>query len=50
LIENLLGKGFIENPNNAWIFENLIPKPYRRDHKPFQKRLERKTIAKSKTS
>jgi len=25
-------------------FENLIPKPCRRDHKPFQKRLERKLL------
>jgi hypothetical protein len=23
-------------------FENLVPKPYRRDHNPFQKRLDRK--------
>ncbi|HWQ48827.1 MAG TPA: hypothetical protein VN414_07760 [Methanosarcina sp.] len=23
-------------------FENLIPKPYRRDHNPFAKRLDRK--------
>jgi hypothetical protein len=38
----LLRKGLIENPENAWIFENFVPRPYRRDHKPFQKRLERK--------
>jgi len=25
-------------------FENLIPKLYRRDHKPFEKRLDRKSL------
>jgi len=34
-------KGFIES-EATFGFEDLIPKPYRRDHNPFEKRLDRK--------
>jgi len=43
-------KRFERKPLATFDFEDFIPKPYRRDHKPFLKRLERKTIDESKTS
>ncbi|OEC91598.1 hypothetical protein A9239_02820 [Methanosarcina sp. A14] len=40
---SLFKKGLSENHEPTFGFENLIPKPYWRDHNPFQKRLDRKT-------
>jgi hypothetical protein len=41
LIANFFKKGLIEN-EAMFEFDNLISKPYRRDHNPFAKRLDRK--------
>ncbi|HWQ47658.1 MAG TPA: hypothetical protein VN414_01690 [Methanosarcina sp.] len=41
-IASLFKKGLSENPWQRWVDEKLIPKPYRRDHNPFAKRLDRK--------
>ncbi|MDD2614207.1 MAG: hypothetical protein PHH67_04890 [Methanosarcina sp.] len=42
MITSLFKKGLTEN--GGINIKRLIPKPYRRDHKPFQKRLDRKFL------
>ncbi|WP_156151135.1 hypothetical protein [Methanosarcina sp. Kolksee] len=42
VITTLFKKGLTENHGPKFGFDELIPKPYRRDHNPFQKRLDRK--------
>ncbi|MDY0131015.1 MAG: hypothetical protein RBR63_12700 [Methanosarcina vacuolata] len=42
LTATLFKKGLTENHEPIFGFDELIPKPYRRDHNPFQKRLDRK--------
>jgi len=40
---NPFKKRLERKPRGTFEFENLISKPYRRDHNPFEKRLDRKT-------
>ncbi|HWQ48475.1 MAG TPA: hypothetical protein VN414_05925 [Methanosarcina sp.] len=45
LERNPFQKRLDRKPRVMFRFEDLIPKPYRRDYNPFQKRLDRKPVA-----